>query len=62
MPAGFQPFVVAQLGADAPVGRALSLAGAWIDAAAIEQNAILVHKDPELGALKLEQEMLPFKN
>jgi len=41
--------------------NALSLADAWIVAAAIEQDAVLVHKDPEFNALVLEQKILPFK-
>jgi len=41
--------------------NALSLADAWIAAAAIEQNAVLVHKDPEFRTLALEQEVLPLK-
>jgi predicted nucleic acid-binding protein len=39
----------------------LSLADAWIAACAIEQDAILVHKDPEFTPLPLEQELLPLK-
>lgn len=42
--------------------NALSLADAWIAAAAIESDAVLVHKDPEFEALALEQEALPLKN
>ena len=41
--------------------NALSLADAWIAAAAIEQDVVLVHKDPEFNALALEQKVLPFK-
>lgn len=41
--------------------NALSLADAWIAAAAIEQDAVLVHKDPEFKTLALEQEVLPLK-
>ncbi|MEX2500410.1 MAG: PIN domain-containing protein [Wenzhouxiangellaceae bacterium] len=41
--------------------KTLSLADAWIAAAAIEQDAVLVHKDPEFKALALEQEVLPLK-
>ncbi len=40
----------------------LSLADAWIAAAAFEQDAILVHKDPEFSVLDLQQEVLPYKN
>jgi len=40
----------------------LSLADAWIAAAAIETGAILVHKDPEFEPLiGLAQERLPYK-
>jgi predicted nucleic acid-binding protein len=39
----------------------LSLADAWIAAAASLAGATLVHKDPEFAALKLAQEVLPFK-
>jgi predicted nucleic acid-binding protein len=39
----------------------LSLADAWIAACAELENAILVHKDPEFEALKLEQLRLPYK-
>ena len=39
----------------------LSLADAWIAACAIEENAVLVHKDPEFKAMALEQEVLPLK-
>ena len=40
---------------------AISVADAWIAAAAVQAGATLVHKDPELSALKLTQEALPFK-
>jgi predicted nucleic acid-binding protein len=39
----------------------LSLANAWIAACVIEQDAVLIHKDPEFTQLKLEQEFLPKK-
>jgi ribonuclease VapC len=39
----------------------LSLADAWIAACALEQGAVLMHKDPEFQALPLEQEVLPLK-
>lgn len=40
----------------------LSLADAWIAAAALELDAILVHKDPEFErAPGLKQECLPYK-
>lgn len=41
--------------------NALSLADAWIAAAATLAGATLVHKDPEFAALKLKQEVLPLK-
>jgi predicted nucleic acid-binding protein len=40
----------------------LSLADAWIAAAALELDAILVHKDPEFERLPgLKEERLPYK-
>lgn len=39
----------------------LSLADAWIAAAARQEAATLVHKDPEFAAIKLPQELLPPK-
>lgn len=39
----------------------LSLADAWIAACALEQGAVLVHKDPEYRALQVEQDVLPLK-
>jgi predicted nucleic acid-binding protein len=40
----------------------LSLADAWIAASALEQNAVLVHKDPEFENLSgLIEERLPYK-
>ena len=39
----------------------LSLADAWIAACALEQGAMLIHKDPEFHAVPLEQEVLPLK-
>ncbi len=41
--------------------NALSLADAWIAAAAGLAGATLVHKDPEFVSLKLAQEVLPLK-
>jgi len=41
--------------------HALSIADAWIAAAAHLHDAILVHKDPEFAPLSLRQEMLPLK-
>lgn len=39
----------------------LSLADAWIAAAAELKAATLVHKDPEFSALSLSQQVLPLK-
>lgn len=40
----------------------LSLADAWISAAALQLDAVLVHKDPEFEKLAdLKQECLPYK-
>lgn len=39
----------------------LSLADAWIAAAAELKAATLVHKDPEFAALSLPQQALPYK-
>lgn len=40
----------------------LSLADAWIAAAALELDAVLVHKDPEFKNVSgLQQECLPYK-
>jgi len=39
----------------------LSLADAWIAACALEQDAVLIHKDPEFEAVALRQEALPMK-
>jgi predicted nucleic acid-binding protein len=40
----------------------VSLADAWIAAAALELDAVLVHKDPEFEQVAgLRQEQLPYK-
>ncbi len=39
----------------------LSLADAWIAASAIQQKAVLVHKDPEFAKLECPQLVLPYK-
>jgi ribonuclease VapC len=39
----------------------LSLADAWIAAAAALQSATLVHKDPEFTPLDCKQKVLPYK-
>jgi predicted nucleic acid-binding protein len=40
----------------------VSLADAWIAAAALELDAVLVHKDPEFERIDgLKQEVLPYK-
>lgn len=42
--------------------RPLSLGDAWIAAAAVEADAILVHKDPEFESLPdVPQERLPYR-
>lgn len=40
----------------------LSLADAWIAAAALLQNAVLVHKDPEFTVVDCRQLVLSYKN
>lgn len=47
--------------AEIKANHPLSLADAWIAAAARLAAATLVHKDPEFKALKLTQEVLPLK-
>ncbi|MFH0725837.1 MAG: PIN domain-containing protein [Pseudomonadota bacterium] len=39
----------------------LSVADAWIAACALQEDAVLVHKDPEFQGVAVEQESLPFK-
>ena len=39
----------------------LSLADAWIAASSIQQEAVLVHKDPEFTQLDSPQLVLPYK-
>ena len=39
----------------------LSLADAWIAASAMQQKAVLVHKDPEFAKLECPQLVLPYK-
>ncbi len=41
--------------------KQLSLADAWIAASAIQQKAILVHKDPEFANVECPQLVLPYK-
>ena len=41
--------------------HSLSLADAWIAAAAGLNGAILVHKDPEFAGLPVDQEALPYR-
>jgi len=41
--------------------RRISLADAWIAAAALLEGASLVHKDPEFQELEIQQLLLPFK-
>ena len=39
----------------------LSMADAWVAAAASQSGAVLVHKDPEFEAVSIVQQALPFK-
>ncbi len=39
----------------------LSLADAWIAACALQQDAALMHKDPEFESLDIKQIRLPYK-
>ncbi|GAB4121312.1 MAG: hypothetical protein Tsb0027_17450 [Wenzhouxiangellaceae bacterium] len=48
--------------AELKAGNSLSVADAWIAAAAMTQDAILVHKDPEFASLPLPQTPLPCKS
>lgn len=50
-----------QRAAEIKARNRMSLADAWIAAAAIERDAILVHKDPEFQTLDIVQECLPLK-
>ncbi|MDP2833799.1 MAG: PIN domain-containing protein [Pseudomonadota bacterium] len=47
--------------AEIKASHALSLADAWIAASALEEQAVLIHKDPEFTPIPVEQEPLPFK-
>jgi len=47
--------------AEVKATHALSLADAWIAAAALNARATLVHKDPEFTAVAVVQEALSFK-
>ena len=47
--------------AELKASHTISVADAWIAAAALRQQAILVHKDPEFATVPVEQEPLPFK-
>lgn len=51
-----------ELAAEVKATHALSLADAWIAAAARLAGATLVHKDPEFRAIGLPQEELPLKS
>ena len=42
-------------------GHPISLADAWIAAAALEQGAVLINKDPEFRVVGVVQEELPLK-
>jgi len=37
------------------------VADAWIAACALEEDALLIHKDPEFQAMAVQQEALPLK-
>jgi len=50
-----------ELSAKLKAQHSLSLADAWIAASAIQENAILVHKDPEFITLECHQLQLPYK-
>ncbi len=50
-----------ELSARIKATNSLSLADAWVAASALQENAILVHKDPEFEKLDLQQRMLPYK-
>ena len=50
-----------ELSASVKAQNSLSLADAWIAAAAIMNKATLVHKDPEFKALTCPQLVLPYK-
>ena len=41
--------------------HSLSLADAWIAAAAVFHGAILVHKDPKFAGVPVDQEALPYR-
>ncbi|MEE9351069.1 MAG: PIN domain-containing protein [Thiotrichaceae bacterium] len=50
-----------ELSASIKATHSLSLADAWIAASAIQQNAFLVHKDPEFKVVECLQLELPYK-
>ena len=50
-----------ELSAEIKARNKLSLADAWIAGSAIQENAILVHKDPEFIPLECLQIELPYK-
>ena len=47
--------------AEIKAAHQLSLADAWVAASAVQQNATLVHKDPEFSKLDCTQLVLPYK-
>lgn len=47
--------------AEIKANHQLSLADAWIGAAAILHDLVLIHKDPEFAALNCRQQVLPYK-
>ena len=42
--------------------RRLSLADAWVAACALQQDAALMHKDPEFEPMAIDQIRLPYKS
>ena len=53
--------VLLEKAAEIKATQQLSLADAWIAACAIQQKAVLVHKDPEFAKLEWPQLVLPYK-
>ena len=52
--------VLLEKAAEIKATQQLSLADAWIAASAIQQKAVLVHKDPEFAKLECPQLVLPY--
>lgn len=53
--------VLLEKAAEIKAGHRLSVADAWIAAAAVLAGAILIHKDPEFTQLDIPQRALPYK-